>query len=206
LFDENNETVNLILDHKFQEPISKVNWVTCGFSHNDDFIYAGVNSSEMHIIYIWDNYNGRLLVTLEGPKDGLSNVIWHPKLPIIFSCPKSCNRLDNHLFLWSNFRKVFEKNQWSSFFDSTDFVTVDENIIYQEKEDEFDINEDKIQRILKNVQENEEFINIITVDKVFDSDSDNDDIQEQPNTKKIKKEKCLSVNPKNSIDLIELTL
>lgn len=77
--------------------------------------------------YIWEKGKGILLKKLEGPKEGLSDVKWHPKRPLIASL-SSLGRV----FLWS----VNYVQNFSAFAPS--FTETDDNVEYIEREDEFD--------------------------------------------------------------------
>jgi COMPASS component SWD1 len=99
---------------------------------------------------------GAYIKTLEGPKKGLCDVVWHPTRPIVVSISG-----DGVIYIWTvnyqvrmpcgrcafylhgdvlsphilNGSHLFKEN-WSAF--APDFKEVEENVEYVEREDEFD--------------------------------------------------------------------
>ena len=64
---------------------------------------------------------------LEGPKNGLKCVVWHPLEPILVSISSQSD-----LYFWS----VTNTQNYSAF--APDFTELQDNIEYIEREDEFD--------------------------------------------------------------------
>jgi COMPASS component SWD1 len=113
---------------EFQDPVNKVQWKKCCFSCDDDYIIAGSAQKSQHNIYIWNRESGQLIKTLEGPKEAIIDLVWHPNRPIIVSIAQT-----GAAFIWaSNYTE-----NWSAF--APDFKELEENEEYIEKEDEFDI-------------------------------------------------------------------
>lgn len=82
-----------------------------------------------HHIYIWDREHGNLVKSIEGPKEGILDLQWHPLQPIICSCAAS----SGVIFIWStNYTE-----HWSAY--APNFTELHENEVYQEREDEFDV-------------------------------------------------------------------
>ncbi|KAL6013201.1 hypothetical protein ACLOJK_003693 [Asimina triloba] len=85
---------------------------------------ASANKGE-HQIYIWDR-DGHLVKFLEGPKEALSDLAWHPVHPILVSL--------SMMGIWA---KDYAEN-WCAF--APDFKEVEENEEYEEREKmEFDL-------------------------------------------------------------------
>ena len=118
---------SLIYKTKFVESVEKIRWIDIGFSNEFDYIISGSSANNAHNIYIWEKGKGTLIKKLEGPKEGLSDVKWHPKRPLIASLSSLGN-----IFLWS----VNYVQNFSAFAPS--FTETDDNIEYIEREDEFD--------------------------------------------------------------------
>lgn len=117
----------LLLRHEFQDTINRVQWKSPCFSGDGEWVISGSASRGEHKIYIW-NKDGHLVKILEGPKEALMDVAWHPVNPIIVSVS-----VNGMVYLWA---KDYTEN-WSAF--APDFKELEENEEYVEREDEFDL-------------------------------------------------------------------
>ncbi|KAN0040120.1 hypothetical protein ACTA71_012010 [Dictyostelium dimigraforme] len=122
------ESTNLYqLIREYQDSVNRMHWKKCCFSSNNEYVVGGMNHKSIHSIFIW-SVSGSLVKDLEGPKEGLVDVIWHPLRPIIVSIS-----FTGVIYVWTAY---FEEN-WSSF--APDFQELEENLEYVENEDEFDV-------------------------------------------------------------------
>ena len=117
----------LALFREFQDIITKVHWKAPCFSGDGEWVISGSASKGEHKIYIWDRA-GHLVKILEGPKEALIDLAWHPVHPIIVSVS-----LTGLVYIWA---KDHTEN-WSAF--APDFKELEENEEYVECEDEFDL-------------------------------------------------------------------
>ncbi|CAK7352342.1 unnamed protein product [Dovyalis caffra] len=103
---------------------------------------------------------GHLVKILEGPKEALIDLAWHPVHPIIISVS-----LTGLVYIWA---KDHTEN-WSAF--APDFNELEENEEYVEREDEFDLipETEKVKEL--DINEDDE-VDIVTVEKDNFSDSD----------------------------------
>jgi COMPASS component SWD1 len=117
----------LTLFREFQDTITKVHWKAPCFSGDGEWVVGGSASKGEHKIYIWDRA-GHLVKILEGPKEALIDLAWHPVRPIVVSVS-----LNGIVYIWA---KDYTEN-WSAF--APDFKELEENEEYVEREDEFDL-------------------------------------------------------------------
>ncbi|CAB16241.2 Set1 complex component swd1 [Schizosaccharomyces pombe] len=119
------------VEHKFQDVVNRLQWNSCGFSQTGEFVFA-TTYQMAHAIYVWERGMGSLVKILEGPKEELVDVDWHP----VFPCVASVGLDSGSIYIWA----VEQKESWSAF--APDFQELEENIEYEEPEDEFDIHDE----------------------------------------------------------------
>lgn len=157
---------SLVLFREFQDSVTRVHWKAPCFSGDGEWVVGGSASKGEHKIYIWDRA-GHLVKILEGPKEALIDLAWHPVHPIVVSVS-----LTGLVYIWA---KDYTEN-WSAF--APDFKELEENEEYVEREDEFDINPE-IEKVKESDVNQDEEIDIITVedDSTFsDSDMSQDEL------------------------------
>ncbi|EEH09805.1 WD domain-containing protein [Histoplasma capsulatum G186AR] len=114
-----------------------------------------------HDIYVWERSHGSLVKILEGPKEELGVVEWHPSRPMVAACglESGC------IYAWS----VVTPQKWSAL--APDFAEVEENVAYVEREDEYDIHpaEEVHQRRLDLEDEEPD---VLTIDPVKGEEGD----------------------------------
>ncbi|KAI7975468.1 hypothetical protein EIK77_006424 [Talaromyces pinophilus] len=119
--------IKLDVEHKFQDVVNRLSWNHVSFSSTGEFIMAStyMNSD----IYIWERSHGSLVKILEGPREEMGVVEWHPSRPMIMSCGLE----SGSIYMWS----IITPQKWSAL--APDFAEVEENVVYVEREDEYDI-------------------------------------------------------------------
>lgn len=141
----------LCLAKAFNLVLFRTQWKKCTFSGDGEFIVAG--SHRQHALYIWDKATGSLVKMLTGQKgETLLDIVWHPVRPIILSISTGVVNVwsQAHVELWSAYAPNFKE--------------MDENEEYEEKEDEFDIeDEDALKREGDSREDEEVAIDVVAV-------------------------------------------
>ncbi|KAK9734115.1 hypothetical protein RND81_04G115900 [Saponaria officinalis] len=142
---------SLALFHEFQDSVTRIHWKAPGFSGDGEWVIGGSASKGEHKIYIWDRA-GHLVKILEGPKEALIDLAWHPVRPIVISVS-----LTGLVYIWA---KDYTEN-WSAF--APDFKELEENEEYVEREDEFDI-VPETEKVKESAVNQDEEVDILTVE------------------------------------------
>ncbi|KAK4626411.1 Set1 complex component swd1 [Fulvia fulva] len=146
------DSIRLEVEHKFQDVVNRLSWNHVAFSSNADYVMASTLMN--HDIYIWERGHGSLVKILEGPKEELGAVEWHPTRPFVAATGVESGKI----YLWS----INTPQRWSAL--APDFVEVEENHEYIEKEDEFDIhNTAELQK--RRLDQEDEDVDVLTVDE-----------------------------------------
>ncbi|KAG9452796.1 hypothetical protein H6P81_005700 [Aristolochia fimbriata] len=150
----------LVLSREFQDSVNRSHWKAPCFSGDGEWVVGALASKGEHKIYIWGKA-GNLVKILEGPKEALTDLAWHPVHPIVASVS-----LAGFVYIWA---KDYTEN-WSAF--APDFKELEENEEYEEREDEFDMMPETEKVKEEDVNEDEE-VDILAFgkDSAF-SDSD----------------------------------
>ncbi|KAI3784358.1 hypothetical protein L1987_43456 [Smallanthus sonchifolius] len=143
----------LSLFREFQDSITKVHWKAPCFSGEGEWVVGGSASKGEHKIYIWDRRAGHLVKILEGPKEALMDLVWHPVHPLVVSVS-----LTGLVYIWA---KDYTEN-WSAF--APDFKELEENEEYVEREDEFDLMPET-EKVKESETNEEDEVDITTVEK-----------------------------------------
>ncbi|KAK3275271.1 hypothetical protein CYMTET_16586 [Cymbomonas tetramitiformis] len=152
---------------EFQNAVNRLQWRAICFSSDSEYAVGGSANKNEHSIHIWNRVKGNLETILEGPPEGIHELVWHPTRPIIASVA-----MTGKIYLWA---KSYTEN-WSAF--APDFKELEENEEYVEREDEFDVTpaDPEAGRAAKAKAEEEEDVDIYTVDRLGPySDSDMSD-------------------------------
>ena len=138
-------------ESRYQDIVNGLTWNHVSFSSTGEYLVASINMN--HSVYVWETAHKSLEKILEGPHEELSMVEWHPHKPLLAGIG-----LENgYIYIWS----VVAPQRWSAL--APDFVEVEENVEYVEREDEFDIHPiEEVQKRIMN-QEDED-VDVLTID------------------------------------------
>ncbi|KAK4218305.1 SWD1-like protein [Rhypophila decipiens] len=144
------DTIQVPLEHKFQDVVNRLSWNHVAFSSTGEYVAASTYNN--HELYIWERGHGSLVRMLEGPKEEQGVVEWHPHKAILAACGMETGSIN----IWS----VTSPQRWSAL--APDFVEVEENVEYVEKEDEFDIHpQEEIQK--RRLDQEDEDMDVLTI-------------------------------------------
>lgn len=121
------DTIQVPLEHKFQDVVNKLSWNHVAFSATGEYVAASTYNN--HELYVWERGHGSLVCMLKDPKEEQGVIEWHPSRALLAACGIETGRI----YIWS----VVSPQKWSAL--APDFAEVDENVEYIENEDEFDI-------------------------------------------------------------------
>ncbi|KAL1900162.1 chromatin binding protein [Sporothrix stenoceras] len=121
------DTIQLPEEHKFQDVVNRLSWNHIALSPTAEYVSASTYNN--HELYIWERNHGSLVRMLEGPKEEQGVIEWHPHRALLAACGLETGRIN----IWS----VTSPQKWSAL--APDFAEVEENEIYVEREDEFDV-------------------------------------------------------------------
>ncbi|KAF6762420.1 COMPASS complex protein [Ephemerocybe angulata] len=138
--------------HRFNDPINRTAWQTMSYSPDGEWLAGGAADSAAHKVYIWDLSNdGQFVSALDGGREPLTHLHWHPKKSVTAS---TTNQGNIHIWHCPN------PERWGAF--AGGFEEVDENVEYEEKENEFDI-EDEAVLLERKMKAEEEDVDIDTI-------------------------------------------
>ncbi|KAK2462310.1 hypothetical protein APHAL10511_005616 [Amanita phalloides] len=130
---------------RFNDPINRTAWHAMSYSPDGEWLAGGAADPAAHKIYIWDISNeGQFASALDGGREPLMHLQWHPKKSSIASTTNQGN-----ILIWH----CPHPERWGAF--AGGFEEADENIVYEEKEDEFDIEDEEVIAERKRREEDE---------------------------------------------------
>ncbi|CAB4489916.1 WD40 repeat-like protein [Rhizophagus irregularis] len=167
LYGLDDERIDINPELQFAETVNKDNWNQCCFSQNGDYLIGGSGKLAAHEIFIWDRRTTRLVQVLQGPNETCVDLAQHPIQPIIISVD-----MEGTMYTWT----TRHKEDWVCW--DPAFKEIDDNIVYEEREDEFDFVSEEEAEYSQNNQmkqdedeDEDEEIDVVTVDKPARSDS-----------------------------------
>lgn len=143
------------VEHKYQDVVNRLQWNLVAFNHNAEFLAASTFGQSSQDLYVWETSMGSLIRILEGSPEELLDVKWD-----YHRCTIGSTGLDSGcVYLWL----VNFPQKWSAL--APDFVEIEENIEYEEKEDEFDLI-DEVVLNKRRMEEEDAIVDIVSKETV----------------------------------------
>jgi COMPASS component SWD1 len=145
------------VEHRYQDVVNRLQWNLVTFNYNADFLVALTFGQLSQDLYVWETAMGSLVKILEGSNEELIDVKWN-----YARCMIGSTGLDSgFVYLWL----IRFPQKWSAL--APDFVEIEENIEYDEKEDEFDIIDDQV--LVQRLEQEEDLEVDITTPETVDA-------------------------------------
>lgn len=139
---------NLEVIRKFEEKVNRPPWSSIALESSEEFVAATLKKG--HGLVLWETQMSTLQQSYESPKEMLYGMEFHPQRCIIVAIGADTGRV--YLF------EPESKQRWSAL--APDFVELEDNEEYSEKEDEFDMYDDD--EVEAQQAEEDEHVDIIT--------------------------------------------
>ncbi|KAF5361589.1 hypothetical protein D9757_011556 [Collybiopsis confluens] len=140
--------------HRFNDPINKTAWHAVSYSPDGEWLAGGAADPANHKIYIWDISNdGQFASTLDGGREPLA----HLHVMLFKTCCPVSTQLAWNILIWHS----PNPERWGAF--AGGFEEVDENVEYEEREDEFDI-EDEAEILRRKKEAEQDDVDIDTIE------------------------------------------
>ncbi|KAK9798921.1 hypothetical protein WJX73_000407 [Symbiochloris irregularis] len=154
----------LQLQRSFDDKVDRRTWRAAAFTGNGEHVGAASLTAHEHMIFIWDIW-GKLEAVLRGPNESIVDMAWHPTKAILATISST-----GLIYLWA---RIYREN-WAAF--APDFEELHDNFEYEEREDEFDIQNPALEMVqVTNRAEDEEDVDIEGLDEGLSSDGEGDD-------------------------------
>lgn len=135
---------------RYEDMINHLSWNNMCYSHTGDYVVASIYMQWK--AYIWEHHTGSLVKIIEGPSEELGAIESHPSRPLI--CAAGIE--SGAIYVWS----IIQPQRWAAL--APDFVEVEENEEYEEREDEFDVQDEEMVRRRRLEREDEE-VDVLTI-------------------------------------------
>lgn len=100
------ESAVLQPQREFQNAVERTQWKCVCLSHDTEHVVAATLRKDEHQLYIWNSVLGQLVYILEGPREAIHTMAWHPSRSILAALSST-----GRIYLWA---KIYDEN-WSAF-------------------------------------------------------------------------------------------
>lgn len=122
-----SEDINFRND--FKDRVSELKYTCCVFDRNDEHLIFSSNTKKVCKLIIYEIDRDDVKQELEGPSEPVNHIIFHPDHPVIYTAGSPSIRV------WT---PTYQQS-WAMY--TPGFEHLEMNVDYEEKEDEFDIDD-----------------------------------------------------------------
>ena len=119
-----------VQDHA--DVVDRIAWKRATFSHTADYLVGGRGDRFSHQLYVWDRVAQQLVRVIDGAEEGLVDIAFHPTQCFMLVVGSS-----GRCYVWCKRVERIQEAVLNAF--APDFVVLDDNEEYIEREDEFDV-------------------------------------------------------------------
>ena len=119
-----------VQDHA--DVVDRIAWKRATFSHTADYLVGGRGDRFSHQLYVWDRVAQQLVRVIDGAEEGLVDIAFHPS-----QCFMLVVGTSGRCYVWCKRVERIQEAVLNAF--APDFVVLDDNEEYIEREDEFDV-------------------------------------------------------------------
>ena len=112
--------------------VDRIAWKRAIFSHTADYLIGGRGDRFSHQLYVWDRVAQQLVRVIDGAEEGLVDIAFHPRQCFMLVVGSS-----GRCYVWCKRVERIQEAVLNAF--APDFVVLDDNEEYIEREDEFDV-------------------------------------------------------------------
>jgi hypothetical protein len=73
------------VSQEYEDPVNRIGWVDGDLSRNCEYLGGALADPREHKLYVWDLSNGALVKVIDGPKEDVIAMRWHPYQPVLVS-------------------------------------------------------------------------------------------------------------------------
>lgn len=70
---------------EYEDPVNRIGWVDGDLSRNCEYLAGALADPREHKLYVWDLSNSALVKVIDGPKEDVVAMRWHPYQPVLVS-------------------------------------------------------------------------------------------------------------------------
>ncbi|RKP14461.1 WD40-repeat-containing domain protein [Piptocephalis cylindrospora] len=122
------ESKTLETRFRFQEHVDRQQWNQCGFTPDGEYVFGGSAHLAEHNVFLYDRKGGNLVKMLEGPRETVIDIAWHPYVAQMLTVSSA-----GRVYIWT----IEREESWTAY--APGFQELEENKMYHEPEDEFDL-------------------------------------------------------------------
>lgn len=133
----NRRGVGMLMDvetgkvmHRYVDVVGRAKYTTAAFDRNDEYVLLGTKNSINQAFVVYNIVTGMITNIFHGANETIERILVHPLRPMIFAQTMST------LYRWSTSKRL------RTTVSVPEDALMRENVVYEEREDEFDVGSD----------------------------------------------------------------